>query len=487
MEMNDSRAREKGTRRDDVRSVIVMSVPIVITMCSRMVMDVSDFTMMKWLGPEAQAALLPAQVMMWCYIVLGIGIVTLVSTFASQCLGRKRHADCSAYAWQGVYVSVLFGVLGLGLWPVLPTVVRWIGHAPAIQAMELSYLKVALMTIGPTLAATALSHFFNGIHRPRVTMWSAIEGNVVNAAVSLVLIFGLLGTPRLGIAGAAWGTVVGTLYRAVRLAVTMCSRRYDEVYASRRTWRPDRVKMGGILRVGAPSGLQMVSDVVVWAVFINVLVGKYFGTEHLIATNVVWQYLRISFMPCVGIGFALSALVGRAIGEGSPDRAIRLARIAVIGMMSYMGALSVIYFLGRHWFVGLFNSDPDVVRIGAGVLVCAAIFQVFDAVGMGYHNALRGAGDTLWPAVMFVVTHWVIIIGGGYAMVHFFHELGSIGPWMAATVLIILVGVLLWLRWHSRKWMALDILERDTVVEAGSAACMGEAAADGVASAAPAS
>jgi MATE family multidrug resistance protein len=394
----------------------------------------------------------------------------MVSTFASQCLGRNRHADCSAYAWQGVYVSVLFAVLGLGLWPVLPTVVQWMGHAPAIQALELSYLKVALLTIGPTLAATALSNFFNGIHRPRVTMWSAIEGNVVNAVLSLLLIFGLLGLPRLGIAGAAWGTVAGTTYRAVRLGITMCSHQYHTVYASRHTWRPDRTKMAGILRVGAPSGLQMLSDVVVWAVFINVLVGKYFGTKHLIATNVVWQYLRISFLPSIGIGAALSALVGRAIGEGNPERAIRLTRIAITGMVAYMGALSVIYFVGRYWFVSLFNDNPEIVRIGAGILVCAAIFQVFDAIGMGYNNALRGAGDTLWPALMFVVTHWVIIIGGGYAMVYFFRGLGSIGPWIAATVLIILVGVLLWMRWHSRKWMALDILKHDAAGAAGAAA-----------------
>ena len=270
-------------------------------------------------------------------------------------------------------------------------------------------------------------------------MWSAIEGNIVNAVVSCALIFGFLGLPKLGIAGAAWGTVAGTMYRTIRLTLTMCSAEYDETYASRRTWRPDRAKMVSILRVGSPSGLQLVSDVVVWTVFINVLVGKYFGTEHLIATNVVWQYLRISFMPCLGIAFALTALVGRAIGEGNPERAIRLTRIAIVGMMGYMGALSVIYFLGRHSFVALFNSDPTIVQIGSGVLVCAAIFQVFDAMGVGYNNALRGAGDTLWPAVMFVVTHWVIIIGGGYAMVIFFHELGSIGPWIAATVLILVL------------------------------------------------
>ncbi|UCG17408.1 MAG: MATE family efflux transporter [Phycisphaerales bacterium] len=458
---DDTAASTGDTRREEIRSVVTLSVPIVITMCSRVVMDVSDFTMMKWLGPDAQAALLPGQVMLWCYIVLGIGIVSMVSTFASQCLGRKRYADCSAYAWQGVYLSLLFGLLGLALRPSLPAVVAWMGHEPQIQQLELAYLNIAVFAIAPTLAAAALSHFFNGIHRPRVTMWSAIEGNVVNAVLSLVLIFGLAGCPKLGIAGAAWGTLAGTVYRTLRLAITMCGRGYAEPYAGRRTWRPDRVKIAGVLRVGAPSGIQLVSDVIVWTVFINILVGKYFGTVHLIATNVVWQYLRISFMPCLGIGFALTALVGRAIGESDCARAVRLARIAIAGMALYMAVLSVIYFVGRHSFVALFNGDPQIVRIGASVLICASIFQVFDAMGMGYNSALRGAGDTLWPSVVFVVTHWVIVIGGGFAMVHLFPELGSLGPWIAATVLIILVGWVMWWRWHARKWMTIDLLGQE--------------------------
>jgi MATE family multidrug resistance protein len=215
--------------------------------------------------------------------------------------------------------------------------------------------------------------------------------------------------------------------------------------------------MLNILRVGSPQGVQWVSDVVVWTVFINILVGKYFGTVHLIATNIVWQYLRISFMPCLGIGMALTALVGRAVGESDPQRAVRLARVAIWGMMVFMGVLSVVYFIGRTTLVSWFNSDPQVVRIGASVLVCAAIFQVFDAMGVGYNSALRGAGDTLWPSILFVVSHWVIIIGGGFAMVRLVPELGSIGPWIAATVLIVFIGWALWWRWHGRKWMKIDI------------------------------
>ncbi len=84
----------RTVRRGELRNVIAMAVPVVITTSSRALMDVADYVMITNLdSTDAQAAMLPAQMIMWCYIVLGLGIVSLVNTFASQSVGRKRwHA-----------------------------------------------------------------------------------------------------------------------------------------------------------------------------------------------------------------------------------------------------------------------------------------------------------------------------------------------------------------------------------------------------------
>jgi len=458
VEAIDQRAR----RGEELRGVIAMAGPMVITTSTRMVMDVTDYLMISRL-PEgiAQAALLPAQLFLWTYIVIGMGIVSIVATFVSQALGRKRYADCSAYAWQGLYLAMVFGLLGFGFRPLLPWLVSAVGHEPAVQALELRYCNVAIWSIGPTIAAAALSAFFNGVHHPRVTMWSAIEGIVVNFAVSFCLIFGKLGLPAMGIAGAAAGTVAATCYRCLRLTVTMCWPSFHQRFRARHTWRIDRPKMLSVLRFGAPQGGQWFSDVVVWMLFVNVLVGRMFGTEHLIATNVAWQYLRVSFLPAIGVGMALTALVGKSIGQGDPQRAIRQTRITLLIVGGYMGALALAFLVWRRGLIGFFNDNPAIIAVGAGVMVCAAAFQVFDGMGIIYTNALRGAGDTLWPSVMFVVSHWVILIGGGYLAAVFLPGLGSLGPWIAATTLLIVSGLLLWWRWQGRAWMKIDIFQHD--------------------------
>ncbi|MHC4067321.1 MAG: MATE family efflux transporter, partial [Planctomycetota bacterium] len=193
MEQQTDLVASREARRSELRSVIAMSAPMVIATCTRMVMDITDYFMISRLpGGEAQAALLPAQLFLWTYIVIGMGVVSIVATFASQALGRERYADCSAYAWQGLYLALVFGLLGFGFKPLLPWLISAVGHDATVQAMELDYCSVAVWSIGPTIAAAALSSFFNGVHHPRVTMWSALEGIVINFAVSFCLIFGKL-------------------------------------------------------------------------------------------------------------------------------------------------------------------------------------------------------------------------------------------------------------------------------------------------------
>ena len=444
--------------RAELRNVIMMSIPVVITTSSRAVMDIADFLMIAQLPThDAQAAILPAQVIMWSYIVIGMGVVSLVSTFASQCLGRGEPRECSTYAWQSIYVGGVFGVIGVALIPFAPALVVAIGHEESVQHAEIAYLRIALLTAGPTIAANGLGWFFIGVHRPWITMWSALEANVVNVVVSATLIFGLFGFESMGIAGAAWGTVAAVTFRTVRLSATLLHPSVDKPLGSRTAWRPSWSRIKKLFRHGIPAGLQWTSEVVVWGVFINILVGRRFGTAELIATNATWQYLRIAFLPSMGVGQALTALVGKSIGAGEPERAMREVRFAVWITLAYLVALSVVYAIFGGELISLFNDDPTVVRIGAKIMICAAVFQIFDALGITYSAALRGAGDTFVPAMFFIVTTWLIIVGGGWCMIHWYPALGSLGPWLSASVFIVVTALFLRWRWQSRAWMKIDL------------------------------
>lgn len=423
-------------------------------------MDVCDFVMVARLPDHnAAAAILPSQVIMWSYIVFGVGIVSMVNTFAAQALGRKTYSECGAYAWQTFYISIFFGIVGLAVIPVIPYVVALIGHEPAVQAQEIIYLRIMLLTTTPTIIAEGLGWFFIGVHRPKVPMWTALEANVVNLTLAYILIFGAWKIPAMGIAGAGWATFTAVCYRMIRMGLALIAKPANDTFETRRQWRLSWPRLRNLLRVGVPNGLQITSEVIVWAVFVNVLVGRFFGTVHLIATNTAWQYMRISFMPTIGMGRAVTALVGKSIGEGDASRAIRETRFAVYITLAFMCTLATVYtFLGRQ-LIYLLEPDAAVAAIGSSIMICAAVFQVFDALAITYTSALRGAGDTFIPSIFFILSQWIIIVGGGWFVAVKFPEWGSIGPWSAASTLIAVTGIFLWFRWSTGAWKRIDIFK----------------------------
>ncbi len=157
----------------------------------------------------------------------------------------------------------------------------------------------------------------------------------------------------------------------------------------------------------------------------------------------------------------MTSLVGKSIGQNDPQRAIRQTHTTLMICGVYMAALSLVFVLFRRELIGIFDANPEVIAVGAGLMICAAAFQVFDAMGIIYTSALRGAGDTAWPALLFVISHWVILIGGGGAVALMAPELGSLGPWMAATILLIFCGLMLRWRWRARAWMRIDLFKHD--------------------------
>ena len=124
-----------------------------------------------------------------------------------------------------------------------------------------------------------------------------------------------------------------------------------------------------------------------------------------------------------------------------------------------MGIMGVCFYLFRERIMAFWSDDPEVVRVGTGILICAAIFQVFDAAVITYNGALRGAGDTLWLASVSAVGTMLILGAGGLLILKFFPQLGPLGPWIAFTVNIIVVGLANRWRFKSNRWMKIDLFK----------------------------
>jgi len=104
--------------------------------------------------------------------------------------------------------------------------------------------------------------------------------------------------------------------------------------------------------------------------------------------------------------------------------------------------------------------EAEIIAIGARLLICAALFQTADSVGIVYIGALRGAGDTVWPGVLATVLSWTVIVGLGWFLAARPPELESVGPWIAASLYIIALGIAMAVRFERGKWRDIKLVDR---------------------------
>lgn len=456
--------------------LIKLSLPIIGMAISRMAMGLIDFVMVSSLGTEAQAAISPATTLVFALACIGMGASQSIQTFVSQADGRGEPHKAGGYAWQAFYIAAVFAaftvpaVWGLDVW------FAWIASKdfdPVVAKLETDYLRIALWCVPPAVACAGLQGFFNGVQKPSIALLATIVSLGVNAVGNYALIFGHFGFPAMGIAGAAIATVFAWIARMVFMAGAMLLPRFDQRYHTRRAMALSFERISAIARIGGPVGLQWLVDIGSWVVFMNVMMPP-FGKSAMAASNIAMQYMHLSFMPAIGIGMALCSQVGHAIGRGRPDHARIKAWVAMRLTGVYMGAVGVGMLAGGALLIDLFSDDPQVIQTGRMIMVWVAIFQVFDAMTITYMNALRGAGDTRWPALMVGFCCWVIFIGGGCLAVKLAPQWGVNGPWLMCTVYVIVLGVALLMRWRGGSWQRIRLFDD---ARGGDAAAAGQPAA----------
>jgi MATE family multidrug resistance protein len=463
--------QEQIVDESSLKYMLKLAAPMVVTTISFTIMQFVDRYMVSRLGTEALAAILPAGFASFLPSAFAIGAMASLNTFVSQSLGRGDRKSCSNYFWQTIYLGLAYFLLVVAImWPTAPWIFKLMGQPEAVAEMEVIYFRIILYAHIMAVINWSGNQFFMGIHRPTITMCASLSGQIVNVAANYVLIFGKLGLPAMGIAGAGWGTFIGIAVAAVINMAVFLSPGLNTVFITRRTLYLDFSRMYDLLKVGLPAGFGLMINVALWGMILFALVGR-FGTNALAATSAVLSYTSLSVMPVVGMGTALAAAVGKTIGAGRKDLATRQTRVCMRVALTYMGIVGICFLVFRNSLMVFWSSDEEVIKIGVNILICAAIYQVFHAARTIYSGALRGAGDTLWLAFVSAVGAVVVLGLGGLLIVTLFGELEALGPWIVATISIIAVGLANYWRFKSNRWMKIDLFKQRPVgvpVETGA-------------------
>lgn len=452
--------------RAALRELLVLATPLIGMSISRLLINFVDFTMVSTLGTAAQAAISPCAMMLYALGCVGMGTVQSVQTFVSQAEGRNEPGRAGAFVWQGLYVAMFLTLLTAPIAGLVRWWFPWVGalghHPPEVQEQEIRFLGYSLWSIGPATACMALESFYSGIRRPWIAMTGVLLSLVTIVAGNYALIFGHWGFPALGISGSGIATVAAWCVRLAYLAWMLSWPAIAQRYGTLRSAALQAEQLAQILKVGGPIALQWLVDIGAWLVFLELLMPPL-GAAAMAAANIAIQLMHLSFMPALGVGMALTTQVGNEIGAGRPDDAVRRVRVARAVVCVYMGAMGLVFVGFGHWLSDhfCFEADPrmraQVIHAAVQMLAWVAVFQLSDALCVVYSFASRGAGDTRVPALLFAACCWLIFVLGGYTVTRLMPQWSYHGLWATCSLYIIVLGVLLWRRFHAQKWRDMRI------------------------------
>lgn len=445
--------------RAEVRATASLAGPLILTNLAQAAIQTTDVVLLGWLGATALAAGSLGANLYIAVLIFGMGLVMAASPMLARELGARRHSvrDVRRTVRQAIWAGATLTVpVWLLLWHA-ETLLVLLGQDPRLAAAAEDYVRPLMWGYFPALCYLVLRSFVAALERPAWALLVGCFGILFNAVVSYWLIFGGLGLPPLGLAGAGLGSTLTQLAMVAAMAAIVLRHRIFRRYRLfGNFWRPDWVRYGQVWRVGAPIAMTLGLEVTVFnaAVFLMGLL----GTAALAAHAIAIQLASLTFMVPLGLGQAATVRVGLAFGRRDPGGIGRAGWTAFTLGIAFMSAAALVMWLMPEALIGLFLDDhpanAEVAALAVSFIGIAALFQIVDgaqAVGAGM---LRGLQDTTVPMLFAALGYWLVGVGSAVGL-GFGLGWGGIGIWTGLALGLAVVAVLMVARWARRGPLGL--------------------------------
>ena len=430
----------------ELAATLRLAIPLVLAELGWMAMGNADIMFVGRVSAAAIAAVSLGTIVFYGISVCAGGVLLGLDTLVSQAFGANDRNRTRRLLIQGLWVSLL-------LIPAIMTIIRGIdpflglwGVNPEILNGTRPYLRVLNWSTPALTLYFCLRRYLQAIHVVRPVMWVLLTANLVNLAGNWIFVFGHLGAPALGAVGSAWATWFSRVYMAIAVGVIL--RRTDVGlfgWIAAGNWRPDWRMIGELFRIGAPAAGQLGVEIGVFAV-VTVLVGRL-NAAALAGHQIALTTVSTTFMMPLGISSAAAVRVGHRLGRGDPAGAARSGWMAVRLGAGVMSCAALLLLLEPQFIARLFTPEANVISAAATLLQIAAFFQLFDGLQVVTTGALRGAGDTRTPMLCHFAGYWIVGLPLG-VWLGFSRGWGAAGLWTGLSVGLIVIGIVLTIFWH---------------------------------------
>lgn len=432
----------------EFRELIKLAAPLAAAQAGLQLMGLVDVAVLGRFGARELAASGIGNAVFFAVSIVGIGIVLGIDPIVSQAVGAGDLMRARRALWQGVWLSAVV-TAALTVVLVLCAAALPIIGAPQLLRPARIFLLIRTLSLLPMLLFVAGRAYLQALKKTMPLVIATIVANVLNLAGDIVFVFGAGPIPSMGVGGAAFATVICSIFEVWILA-----------------WYIDRVPVDGevdrswsrkdvtqALRVGLPVGLHMGAEVGVFAL-VALLAGRL-GTLQLASHQVVISIASFTFTVAVGVATAGSVRVGLAVGARDQAQTRLAGRVTFVAATLIMGSSAIAFALFPAQIARLVTDQRDIIAGAVPLMIVASFFQLSDGVQASGAGVLRGAGDTPYVFWANLIGHW--LIGLPIALIlGFTMKMGVVGLWWGLSVGLTIVAIMLFVRFES--------LSRKTIV-----------------------
>lgn len=444
--------------RSEFRALIALAAPIVVVQVGLMTMGVVDAIMVGRFSSVALAATAIGNFYFFVVAVFGLGVLLVLDPLIAQAVGARDEPAIALAVQRGLVLSLALSVLTGGLLVPADTVLRALRQPEELVPLASMYVWICIPSFLPFNAFLVFRQLLQSLGLTRAIVITIVACNVANALLNWIFIFGNLGFPRLGVAGAALATAISRTLLVVIL-VGLTWRILRPYVRPLRAGVFELAPLMRMLRLGLPIGAQQELEVAYFGGLI-ILMGVL-GTISVAAHQIAINLASLTFMVPVGVASATAVFVGRAVGSRDEPAVRRYAIAGLVCGVGFMCVAAAVFLLAPVPLARLYTVDAEVVALAAGLIPIAGLFQVFDGTQVVSAGILRGIGDTRFPMFANVIGFWMVGLPLS-AYLGFTAGLGAEGLWWGSLLALIAVAALLLhrVRLRLRRSMQRVVIDR---------------------------
>ncbi len=432
---------------------IKLAYPVILGMLGHTLIGIVDNFMVGNLGSTELAAVSLANSFIFIGMSIGIGFSTAITPLIAEADAEKADKKIRTIFHHGLLLSTILGIAIFVLIVLAKPIMNLMDQPEAVVKLAGPYIDWVAFSLIPVVIFQGYKQFADGLSQTKYSMYAIYLANIVHIFFNYVLIYGVWFFPKLGILGAALGTVISRIMMVVFMHYILQRNEKFKRYFKNFSFKEIRKSLlKKIINLGAPSAMQMLFEVTLFtaAIWLSGSLGKNSQAANQIALILASS----TFMVAMGLSVTAMIRVSHTKGLDDYKNMIIVARsifLLAIIVETFFGIVFVVFhnFL-PHLFLNM--TDPnqvidnqEIILITAKLLLVAAVFQISDGIQVVVLGALRGLQDVKIPMYITFVAYWLI----GFPISFYlgkYTSLGAVGIWIGLCAGLTAAALFLYIR-----------------------------------------